>query len=52
VCTLGLNAEKVDLSAGAGAGDSTPEIGALTVPLANESKGTLQILLEEGGDRL
>jgi hypothetical protein len=31
VCTLGLNAEKIYLSAGAGAGDSTPEIGALTV---------------------
>lgn len=31
MCTLGLNAEKVDLPAGAGAGDSTPEIGALTV---------------------
>lgn len=31
MCTLGLNAEKADLSAGAGAGDSTPEIGALSV---------------------
>jgi len=30
-CTLGLNAEKIDLSAGAGAGDNRPEIGAPTV---------------------
>ena len=31
MCALGLNAEKVDPSAGAGAGDSTPETGTLTV---------------------
>jgi hypothetical protein len=31
VCTLGLNAEKADPSVGAGAGDSTPETGTLTV---------------------